>query len=52
LGKAFSRYRAVTSRHGIKGRIEFGVRFEAASDPAKSDDLGPYRESSQKLRAL
>ena len=51
-GKAFNRYRAVTSRQGIKGRIEFGVRFEAASDPAKPDDLGPYRESGQQLRAL
>jgi hypothetical protein len=51
-GKAFSRYRAVTSRQGIKRRIEFGVKFEPASDPAKSNDLGPYRESCQQLRAL
>lgn len=51
-GKALNRYRAVTSRHGIKGGIEFGVRFEAASDPAKPDDLGSYRQSGQQLRAL
>jgi hypothetical protein len=48
----FSRYRAVASRQGIERRLEFGVKFEPASDPAKSYDLGPYRESSQQLRAL
>ncbi len=51
-GKTFSRYRAVTSRQGIKRSIEFSVKFEPASDLAKSNDLGPYRESCQQLRAL
>jgi len=51
-GKTFSRYRAVTSRQGIKRSIEFSVKFEPASDLAKSNDLGPDRKSSQELRAL
>ena len=52
LGKAFGRNDAVASSHGIKRRIELKVQIETANDTAQADDLGAYRKSSQKLRAL
>jgi hypothetical protein len=42
-GKEFRRDSAVASRQGIERGVEFGVKFEPAGDPAKADDLGPYR---------
>jgi hypothetical protein len=51
-GKTFGRYRAVTSRQGIKRRIELGILIEAVSDAAQADNFGPYRKCGQNLRAL
>src|SRR5580692_285161 len=50
--KAFGRNHAVALRHGIKRWIELATQIEPASDMAKADDLGSYRNSSEELRAL
>src|SRR5258706_15967580 len=52
LGQPLDRNQAVTSRQGIKRRVEFDPEIEPTSDATQPDDLGPDRKSSQELRAL
>ena len=51
-GKAFGRSRAVTSRNGIKRRVQLGILIEAVSDTAQADDFGSDRKRGHELSAL
>ena len=51
-GKAFGRNHTVTSRQGIKCRVEFDILIEPMSDTAQADDLGTYRKCGHEPRAL
>jgi hypothetical protein len=52
LVQPLDRNRAVTSRQGIKRRVEFDLEIAPTSNTTKPNDLGPDRKSSQELRAL